>query len=61
MTTNTLTLVQEVYFDLCDLLNGNSYSELGYENRKDFLLAQIDKLQAIEEFVEPDQFVRCNH
>jgi hypothetical protein len=59
--SNTLTLVQEVYFDLCDVLNGNSYTKLGYENRKDFLLAQIDKLQAIEIAVEPDQQIRCNH
>jgi hypothetical protein len=59
--SNTLTLVQEVYFDLCDLMNGNSYTELGYDNRKDFLLAQIDKLQAIEIAVEPDQQIRCNH
>ena len=48
MTTNTLTLVQEVYFDLCDVINGNSYVSLGYDNKIDFLLAQRDKLAAIE-------------
>jgi len=48
MSTNTQTLIQEVYFDLCDVIAGNSYSDLGYENRIDFLLAQRDKLAAIE-------------
>jgi|APCry1669189034_1035192.scaffolds.fasta_scaffold53232_2 hypothetical protein len=59
--SNTLTLVQEVYFDLCDVLNGNSYTELGYENRKHFLMEQINKLEAIEKAVEPDPEIRCNH
>ncbi len=48
MTTNTLTLVQEVYFDLCDLLEGNSYQSIGYDNKKDFLLYQREKLLQIE-------------
>ena len=48
MSTNTQTLIQEVYFDLCDVINGNSYISLGYDNKIDFLLAQRDKLAAIE-------------
>lgn len=48
MTTNVLTLTQEVYFDLCDILEGQSYQSIGYENRKDFLLVQRDKLLRIE-------------
>ena len=52
MTTNTLTLVQEVYFDLCDVIDGNSYKSLGYENKLDFLLAQRDKLVAIEKALD---------
>jgi hypothetical protein len=48
MSTNTQTLIQEVYFDLCDVINGNSYTSLGYDNKIDFLLAQRDKLAAIE-------------
>lgn len=48
MTTNVLTLTQEVYFDLCDILEGQSYQSIGYENRKDFLLVQREKLLRIE-------------
>lgn len=48
---NTITLVQEVYFDLCDVINGNSYKELGYDNKQDFLLSQRDKLAQIEQLL----------
>ena len=48
MSRNTLTLVQEVYFDLCDRLYGNSYKDLSYDNEKEFLQVQKDKLEAIE-------------
>jgi hypothetical protein len=48
MSINTQTLIQEVYFDLCDVINGSSYKTLGYDNKIDFLLAQRDKLSAIE-------------
>lgn len=44
----TLTLIQEVYFDVCDILEGNSYKDIGYENKEDFLLAQKEKLAEIE-------------
>jgi hypothetical protein len=53
MTTDLLkTLVQEVYFDLCDVIDGNSYKRLGYDNRIDFMLAQRDKMEAIEKIIE---------
>ena len=48
MNKYTLTKIQEVYFDLCDILEGQSYQSIGYENRKDFLLVQRDKLLRIE-------------
>ena len=48
MSRNTLTLVQEVYFDICDRLYGNSYKDLSYDNEKEFLQVQKDKLEAIE-------------
>jgi hypothetical protein len=48
MTNNTLTLLQEVYFDICDKLYGNSYKDLSYDNEKEFLQVQKDKLEAIE-------------
>jgi len=46
--TDTRTLIQEVYFDLCDVIEGHSYKNLGYDDKKDFLLAQRDKLAQIE-------------
>lgn len=52
MTTDLKTLVQEVYFDLCDAINGNSYTDLGYDNKIDFLLAQRDKMSVIEKIIE---------
>lgn len=55
MTTNVKTLIQEVYFDLCDVIDGNSYKSLGYDDKKDFLLAQRDKLAQIENSLYPDQ------
>ena len=48
MNKNTLTLLQEVYFDICDRLYGNSYKDLSYDNEKEFLQVQKDKLEAIE-------------
>jgi hypothetical protein len=52
MTTNLKTLVQEVYFDLCDVINGNSYTDLGYDNKLDFMLSQRDKMSRIEKLIE---------
>ena len=45
---NTIELVQQVYFDICDLLNGATYQSLGYETRKEFLEDQRDRLAEIE-------------
>ena len=55
MTTNTRTLIQEVYFDLCDIIDGNSYKNIGYEDRLDFLLVQRDKLAQIEHALYPSE------
>ena len=44
----SLELIQQVYFDLCDVINGNTYKSLGYDNKIDFLLAQRDKMAEIE-------------
>lgn len=51
MTKNNqkvLELIQEVYFDLCDAIEGNSYKTIGYDSKLDFLLAQRDKLAELE-------------
>lgn len=55
MKNSTLTLLQEVYFDICDAIDGNSYKALGYDDRKDFLLAQRDKLEQIERDLTNEQ------
>lgn len=44
-----LVLIQQMYFDTCDLIYGNSYKDIGYDNRKDFLLVMRDKLAEVED------------
>lgn len=53
--SNARTLLQEVYFDICDVVYGNTYKDLGYDNKKDFLLAQRDKLEQIEAILFPNE------
>lgn len=51
---NTLTTVQEVYFDLCDILDNNDYSDIKieglheFEDLREFLIEQKNKLAEIE-------------
>lgn len=45
---NTLTKIQSIYFDVCDLLNNQSYQSIGYENKKEMLLDFKEKLEDIE-------------
>jgi hypothetical protein len=54
MSTHTIALthVQEMHFDVCDLLNGCSYSSLGYDNRTDCLTTMRDKLLMVEQYIE---------
>jgi hypothetical protein len=42
------TTVQEMYFDVCDLVNGETYKSLGYDTKKDFLLDLKEKLERVE-------------
>jgi len=46
---NTLTLIQELYFDVCDLSYGQSYQSLGYKNKIEFLAEFKRKLEIIEQ------------
>jgi hypothetical protein len=55
MTIKLITLIQEVYFDIADVIEGNTYRELGYDNRLDFLLSQRDKLARIESFFDTSE------
>lgn len=51
--TNTLTHIQEVLFDVTDLLKGESYRSLGYRDRAELLREFRWKLERIEkEFAE---------
>jgi len=56
MTKNeqmALEALQMAYFDICDILNGNSYTELGYDNKKDCLETIRDKLAEVENRLFP--------
>ena len=44
--------IQQAYFDICDLLNGNSYTNIGYEDRTDFLLVMRDHLLQAEMYLK---------
>jgi len=46
--TNTLTHIQEIYFDVCDQLNGESFESLGYDSERDMLKEFKWKLKRIE-------------
>jgi hypothetical protein len=53
MTTNTLALIQEVYFDLCDLLDHNELDDsidgfFEFDNLRECLQEQRDKIARIE-------------
>ncbi len=51
---NTLTTVQEVYFDLCDILEKNDYSDIKieglyeFDDLREFLIEQKNKLAELE-------------
>jgi hypothetical protein len=45
----TLTLIQELFFDMSDLANGETYKSLGYENKKEFYSECKSKLERIEQ------------
>lgn len=51
MTNNqekTNVAIQQVYFDICDLINGLNYRDLGYPTRKAWLLDQQDRLLEVQ-------------
>jgi hypothetical protein len=53
MSRNTLTLVQEVYFDLCDLLDHNKLARkikgfYEFDDLRDFVEEQRRKMALIE-------------
>lgn len=46
---STITHVQEIFFDVCDLLNGESPKDIGYESKTEMFEEFRWKLEAIEE------------
>ena len=55
--SNTLTLVQEVYFDLCDILDNNELDDkieglYEFDTVRDFMYEQKAKLSRIERFLD---------
>ena len=48
MDSKTITLIQEMLFDVIDLLNGETFKQLGYESKNDFLKEMKSKLEQIE-------------
>lgn len=45
----SIEAVQRVYFDACDLINGASFADLGYDSKFDFY-REVKSLMAIVEF-----------
>jgi len=57
MSTNTLTLIQEVYFDLCDLLDNNELDDriegfYEFDSLRDFITEQRQKMARIEKALD---------
>jgi len=46
---STITHLQEIFFDVCDTLNGGSPKEIGYESKTEMFEGFRWKLEAIEE------------
>ena len=63
MSTKTLTLLQEVYFDLCDLLNSGQADDFSidgfqeFDTLREFLEEQKTKIERIESMMEPESCV----
>jgi hypothetical protein len=56
--SKTLTKIQEVYFDLCDIIDNNDYSKVKikgleeFDNLREFLIEQKNKLAEIEAAID---------
>ena len=45
---NTLAHIQEIYFDVCDRLKGESFKSMGYDNKRDMFKEFKWKLERVE-------------
>ena len=41
-------VVTEMYFDICDLSYGQTYKDIGYDNKKEFLAIMKSRLEELE-------------
>jgi len=62
MSMNTLTLIQEVYFDLCDLLDNNELDDriegfYEFDSLRDFITEQKQKMARIEKVLDFKELV----
>jgi hypothetical protein len=42
-------VVTEIYFDICDLSYGQTYKDIGYDNKKEFLAIMKSRLEELED------------
>ena len=54
-TERAIEKIQQVYFDVCDLLGGSTYKQIGYDNQKDFLLVIRDHLLQAELYLTKEE------
>ena len=59
--SNTLTHIQEIYFDVCDQLKGESYKDMGYENKREMFEEFKWKLERIEQHFKQFPGHRLSH
>ena len=45
-------LVAEIYFEICDLSYGQTYKDIGYDNKKDFYAEMKIKLEELQTRLE---------
>lgn len=47
-------LVTEIYFEICDLSYGQTYKDIGYDNKKDFYAEMKIKLEELQTRLEKE-------
>ena len=41
-------VVTEIYFEICDLSYGQTYKDIGYDNKKEFFAEMKSKLEELQ-------------
>lgn len=47
-------VVTELYFEICDLSYGQTYKDIGYDNKKDFYTEMKNKLEELQSRLEKE-------